>query len=283
MRVVTIFILSCVVVQGFFHVGPGPVPANSGHTHGDPHFKTFDDHRFSYHGECDLVLVQTHLATGAALRVHVRTKILRSYSYVQGAAIQVGKEVFEVKPRTYLLNGEVIRDLPENFAGYKMERLDSLDWCEKRNCSDTSMMKIDLDGEGSIQVASYKGFLYVQVAEQGEGFLNATGILGATGRGGQFARDGSRLFDDIQFAEEWQVLDTEPKLFKVSRYPQHPVGCISPPENTVRRMIEAEGDLYRKANKACSFAEDADRDFCIFDVLATGDLEMAEPYAAGAF
>ena len=296
MRVLTILVLSCIVLEGthghciierIWNVIKAIWElycAATGHTHGDPHFITFDDHRFSYHGECDLVLVNTELmATGVGLRVHMRTKILRSYSFVQAPAIQIGKEVFEIKLQKFFLNGKVIHDIPENFAGYKVERLTSLEWCEERNCTDTMMMRVDLDKDGSIQVAGYKGFLYVQVSARGEGFLNATGILGATGRDGQFGRDGRRFFDDTLFAEEWQVLDTEPRLFVDNRFPQHPMKCIPPPESTIRRIIDEGGDLYKIAVNACSFAEDADKDFCIFDVLATRDLDMAMPYRAGTF
>jgi len=256
---------------------------SDGHTHGDPHFNTFHGYRFSYHGECDLVLVYNqHFSRGSGLRVHIRTKIRQSYSFVQGAAVQIGNEVFEITTKKYFLNGEVVHDLPDNFAGYKMEYLNSLNWCAKRNCTDTVIVKLDLDEDGSIHVATYKGFLYVKV-RGGEAFQNATGILGSTGVDGQFARDGNQVFDDMLFAEGWQVLDKEPKLFVNNRYPQHPDSCIAPPENTMRRIIDASGSLYKIALTACSSAGKADKDFCIFEVIETGDVDMAMPYTVCAF
>jgi len=257
---------------------------SNGDAFGDPHFRTLLDHRFSYHGECDLVLVHNqHLAAGADLRVHIRTEIRRSYSFVAGAAIQIGKEVFEITPQQYFFNGKVIRDLPTNFAGYEMKSVNSLEWCAKRNCTDTDMMQLHLGEDGSIQVARFKGFLYVQVSADEEGFQNSTGILGSTGRYGQFSRDGNRLLNDTIFAEEWQVLDTEPKLFRENRYPQYPEPCISPPATDLRRIIDENADLYKVAVHACSFAVAEDEDYCIYDVLATGDVDMAVPFTADTF
>jgi len=38
---------------------PTPTAAPTGNGGGDPHFKTFNGKAFSYHGECDLVLMRS--------------------------------------------------------------------------------------------------------------------------------------------------------------------------------------------------------------------------------
>jgi hypothetical protein len=62
---------------------------------------------------------------------------------------------------------------------------------------------------------SYKDFVSVSV-EQGlsKHFVKSVGLMGDFGEGRRLARDCKRvLYDTNIFGREWQVLDTDPKLF----------------------------------------------------------------------
>ena len=111
-------------------------------------------------------------------------------------------------------------------------------------------------------------------------FADSSGLLGSFLTGEKMARDGVTVLDDpIAFGNEWQVLDSEPMLFESARSPQYPAECKLPlmTEQTQRRLGETLA--YEAAAKACSHWENK-QDQCIFDVMASGDLEVAE---AGAF
>ena len=68
----------------------------------DPHFKTFNGKAFSYHGECDLVLMRSKsFEDGKGLSIHVRTTRMdnyrgAAYSLISAAAVQMGNTVLEV-------------------------------------------------------------------------------------------------------------------------------------------------------------------------------------------
>ena len=77
------------------------------------------------------------------------------------------------------------------------------------------------------------------------------------------------------YAEDWQVTDQEPMLFHVARAPQYPAKCNMPPPTaaSARRLGQtiAEG----AAEKACSYKVGKAFENCVSDVMATGDLELA--------
>ena len=93
-------------------------------------------------------------------------------------------------------------------------------------------------------------------------------------------RDGKTVFEDPNdLATEWQFREDldGPMLFGASRHPQFPEKCILP--NTAkkesRRALRAESTISRQAaEKACAHRID-NKEGCIHDVIATGDLELA--------
>jgi hypothetical protein len=93
------------------------------------------------------------------------------------------------------------------------------------------------------------------------------------------ARDGTTVLEDpIAFGQEWQVLSAESKLFQEDRLPQHPQTCTFPsPEATkkLRRRLSEPSYMEEAAEVACAHWGE-DKDDCIYDVLVTGDLGMAE-------
>jgi hypothetical protein len=114
---------------------------------------------------------------------------------------------------------------------------------------------------------------------QSKHFGDSVGLMGDFGEGRMLARDGKTVLDDANaFGQEWQVLDTEPTLFQNLRLPQHPMECTLPPpiqatSQLRRRLLESSVDE-RAAEKACEHWGEG-KDDCVFDVLTTGDLEMA--------
>ena len=97
-------------------------------------------------------------------------------------------------------------------------------------------------------------------------------------KGARLARDGSTILEDPnQFGAEWQVRDTDPKLFLVNRHPQFPAKCTMPnaAERTSRRLGE-NNISSEAASEACGYIKDRyAHDMCVFDVIATNDLAVA--------
>jgi hypothetical protein len=254
--------------------GRCPACPNGG-CQGDPHFKTWRGKHFDYHGECDLVLIKSDkFESGLGLDVHIRTKIRHGFSYISSAALRIGKDLLEVESQgVYWLNGVLSADLPVEFSGFAFSHTQPTD---KQH-----VFEIYLGGRERIKVKTYKDFVSVLV-EQGASkhFGDSAGLMGDFRLGHMIARDGKTVIDDANaFGQEWQVLDTEPSLFQTVRLPQHPQQvCTLPPPMQAsqlrRRLSESSSISQLAAEKACEHWGEG-KDDCVFDVLTTGDLEMA--------
>jgi len=114
--------------------------------------------------------------------------------------------------------------------------------------------------------------IHVDVQGNLQMFQGSVGVMGTlpAPHHGRIARDGVTYIQDHNaYVEEWQVLDTEPKLFVEARYPQYPEKCIpAVVENRARRHLR-EDSIH--ANEACSHVTGPEWEFCILDVTATGD------------
>jgi hypothetical protein len=80
------------------------------------------------------------------------------------------------------------------------------------------------------------------------------------------------------FGQEWQVLATEPKLFHVDESTQFPEKCLMPTKVKAVSRRRLDGLVYAEAEEACSHVNGVERDNCVFDVLATADVDMAGTY-----
>jgi hypothetical protein len=114
-------------------------------------------------------------------------------------------------------------------------------------------------------------------------FLGSVGLMGSYPNGKLLARNGTTVIEDVNdFGQEWQVLDSEPMLFHSVEGAQHPAKCEMPTEANAsvdrRRRLGENTISDEDAARACSRVSAADRDSCIFDVLATNDLTMAGSY-----
>ena len=125
--------------------------------------------------------------------------------------------------------------------------------------------------------------LHVLISGNAKDFGDSVGLLGKYGTGELFARDGSIIENFEEFAHSWQVNpETDPQLFRELRAPQLPnEKCRMPTvEVPSRRNLRANTEEYNEATEACSHKQGRHFDLCVEDVMATGDLELAE---AGAY
>jgi hypothetical protein len=254
--------------------GGGSTQPGGGSAQGDPHFKTWRGQPFNFHGECDLVLLHNaEFESGLALDVHIRTKIRRDMSYISSAALRIGQDLLEVESQgVYWWNGELSAALPAEFSGFAFSHTQPTD---KQH-----VFEVHFGGRERIKLKTYKDFVSVLV-EQGQNkhFGDSAGLMGDFRTGHMIARDGKTVIDDANvFGQEWQVLETESSLFTNVRLPQHPNVCTMPTPvqaSRLRRRLAATSSVDElAAEKACEHWGEG-KDDCVFDVLTTGDLEMA--------
>ena len=243
---------------------------------GDPHLKTWRGHRYDYHGECDLVLVHSDtFGNGQGLDLHIRTEIRRDWSYISDAALRIGKDILEVDSKGhYYLNGVKDAEMPSTIGGFEMTH--------KISKSGRLSLDVNLQKKGHIRFREYKEFVSVNIVQGREDlFGDSIGLMGSFGTGQMLLRDNETVEEDpITFAQEWQVRQHEPKLFRHMRAPQYPQTCNLPSaKRESRRRLEEDGITVEMAEKACeNWGED--KEGCIYDVMATGELDLAQ---AGAF
>ena len=128
--------------------------------------------------------------------------------------------------------------------------------------------------------------MYVNVEGR---FADSYGLLGNEASGKALVgRDGADLTNDwVKYGESWQVQQTEQRLFQKPRHPQHPAKCIYEEQkktNLRRRLMDRpEFVTADAAASACAKFNGVKREFCIKDVMATGDMEVAEDMGAYAY
>jgi len=258
-----------------------PAPTNSG-SGGDPHIITWKNEHFEYHGQCDLVLVKDpDFADGKGMEIHVRTKLVRHWSYIKNAAIKIGDDILEIEGSAdaddaeahYWFNYEYQGELEGGVAGFPVTQ--ALPSVYKRRYI------IDLSSKlpgASIIVELYKEFVRVRFNGNEQAFGKTVGLLGDYKSGKTLARDGITVLDDFtEFGDEWQVLPSEPRLFHEVSHPQFPELCIKPedPRGERKRRLSESSISVEEAEAACASLKDplSIKD-CVYDILATQDLDM---------
>jgi hypothetical protein len=235
-------------------------------------------------------------ANGRGLDIHTRTTRIDnrntgSYSYISGVAIRIGSDILEwTDTGSIFANGNDVSDpSPEDpsegtatIAGFTLKKTMR---GKKRNIMVHDLI---LSESSSIQVRvnAKIGMLFVDVKGQ---FQDSVGLLGTQDDEGHgvLARDGQTSLSGLwnSFGEEWQVRDYEAKLFKLHRDPQYPAGChyhskVSKGVHLRRRLLESGSKNAAididGANIACMDASERMKGFCVDDVMATGDVELAE-------
>ena len=246
---------------------------------GDPHIKTWKGTRFDFHGECDLVLIKSAIfGGGRGLDLHIRTQMRRNWSFITSAILKIGDETLEVESEgVYYLNGASGAPMPSAIAGFPITH----------TLSKKGRLAIDvhLGNSGHIHFREYKEFVSVSIANGDKtNFGDSLGLMGSFETGHMVARDGKTIVEDPNaFGLEWQVRESEPMLFRAIRAPQFPQVCKLPSAKEIgrrRRLLEDETFISRdEAENACA-DWGADIELCVYDVMSTGDLGMAD---AGAF
>ena len=169
----------------------------------DPHFRSFNGGFFSFHGQCDMVLMKSlGFASGRGLDVHIRTTRIDnsqfSYSYISGIAVKLGDAVVEVMTDGGLIvNGEEA-ELSGERTGVAGILLTSTVKGANKNII---VHDLALSEDISIQIrANTKtGMLFIDVNGM---FSDSIGLLGSTE--GMFARDG-----ETDMAGFWNALGEE--------------------------------------------------------------------------
>lgn len=221
---------------------------------------------------------------GLGLDIYVRTKLVRHWSYIRTAVIRIGHDILEIegsngldkKELHYWLNYEYQAELTE-FGGFPVTiQVDGTKLYKNR-------FEIDLDSlfpGQRISISTFKEFVRVDfVNPTQEAFGNTVGMLGDFGTGKTLARDGATLLDDFtELGREWQVLPSDRKLFRELSHPQFPELCLEPEDprgDRIRRRLDEYRITEEQAEAACAGLEDElDRKDCVYDILATQDLDM---------
>jgi len=261
-------------------------------TKGDPHFIMWNGAHFDFHGGCDLVLVDVPgYNHGQGLKIHVRTKVETWYSYVERVAVQIGEDVLEVKggfsKRRFILNGSPMATrkltqengvLPFTVGGNPVHYLTQKDHVSWK-------VSIHLPDGQFVSLRTIKDWMRVDIENPlPEYFGSAKGLMGPFKRNAEedqmLGRDGASIMEDpILFGQEWQV-QGEPSLFMAHEgVPQFPQTCEMPvAERSMKRLL-GESDLtYDMAEQACEHLPKDEVDDCIYDVIASSDMDIAGAY-----
>lgn len=223
-------------------------------------------------------------ADGLGLNVQIRTKLVRYWSYIKTAVIRIGQDVLEVE-------GGMDFEHPHPVYRYNFEPQGEIDGMGG------FPLNITYIGEGSgriyrytidlsskypgqvIRIETLKEFVKVDFNKPSfEAFGNAVGILGDFKTGKTLSRDRKTVINDFtDLGIEWQIKPGDDKLFHESSHPQYPEPCILPedPRGQRRRRLGDTRISLEQAEAACSkLGDPLDVKDCIYDVLATQDLDM---------
>ncbi|CAJ1935356.1 unnamed protein product [Cylindrotheca closterium] len=189
-------------------------------------------------------------AQGLGLQVHIRTKIVGYWSYIQSIAIQIGDDILEIEGSADTEEGDDDGAHPHYWSNYEYQgHLENVaGFPVTQELSSTASYKrsytIDFSDKYStgqnITVETYKEFVRVRFNGDESIFGNTVGLLGDCKTGKTYARDGVTGMEDlVELGDEWQVLPYEPRLFHESSHPQFPDKCLKPEgERNARRLAE---------------------------------------------
>ncbi|KAL3935631.1 MAG: hypothetical protein SGBAC_008887 [Bacillariaceae sp.] len=263
-------------------------PTKDSKAQGDPHFVTWLGEHFEFHGQCDILyaFVKNFANRDIDLSVHVRTKMVRFWSYIEKAVIRIGDDILEVEASFDLENDKANSHYKINFEDQgPLTDLASYPVTINNN---NDLYTIDLSNAYAglkIEINTFREFVGVKVVgATEESFGSSVGITGNFTNGNTLARDGATVIDDFtQLGLEWQVVPSlDGVLFKEPSKPQYPELCFLP-ENPrgkpIRRRLAEASITEEQAQQACAgISNKSDRQDCIFDVMNTQDLDMVGSY-----
>jgi len=256
----------------------------TGYVKGDPHFMTWAGEAYDFHGVCDMVLLHAGtIGKGIGMEIHVRSNKMKMWSYVSSAAVRIGQDIFEViggSESKFLTNGaeEEVKStedgisLVSTISGFPIHKI--------RESRKGDKFAINLGNNEKVLISVWHLFVSVSFENpRSESFQDSVGLLGSFSGGLKLARDGTTIIKDLnEYGKEWQVRNSEPQLFHSIEGPQYPTKCVIPSSEEMRRRLGESELTMNEAKKACDNVNEAERDLCIFDVLATSD-----KFTAGAY
>jgi len=247
---------------------------------GDPHFTTWSNNKFDFHGVCDLVMLSNeNFENSFGMEIHIRTKKMHMWSYISVLAIRIGNSILEVigeNGGSYIMNGIVHQGKDDDlmmFSGYPII------YSKKNKKQQT--FKLNLGNLEAIVIKTWNSFVSVHFENpKSEHFEDSTGLMGSFPDGVLLARDNLTIIDDAnRFGQEWQVMETEKTLFHQVQGPQQSLKkCEIPSNLDMRRRLGEKTITEEKAKTACIGVEANSIDLCIFDVMATRNLSTAGAY-----
>jgi hypothetical protein len=245
----------------------------------DPHFTTWKGEKYSYHGACDLLLLHSdQFGNGLGMDIHIRTKHRRNFSFISHLALRIGNEVFEVAgKKQYYLNGIENVAMPNKIMDYKIKQ-------QVNHHTGYPSYTIHINECERIIITTWKDIVSISFeGESEDNYADSVGLMGNYYTGDKLGRNGMTIFtnDYNAFGQEWQVRSDEPHLFQTLEAAS--TMCTLPEEheveNVVKRRRLGESISEESAKKACEHVGAEDMDFCVFDVMSTGDVDMASTYA----
>jgi len=254
---------------------------------GDPHFKTWNGELYDFHGVCDLVLLKnSEFENGLGMYMHIRTKRMRMWSYVSNAAIQIGKDSFEVMgggEHKFWRNGVLGRKERLQNEGNEMIQISTLSGYPVYvdQVSDKSIQfVINLHREEKIEIGTWNSFVRINFDNTNSNhFEGSEGLMGSFPSGVKLARDKFTVMEGLDiFGQEWQVSQSEPKLFHNIEGPQYPTQCGIPSSSEMRRRLSKTSLSVETAKRACNDVHTDIIEMCVFDVLATSSVLTAGAY-----
>lgn len=254
-----------------------------------------------------MVLVRSDgFGNGSGLDLHVRATIDSYFSYFESAALRIGTTTIEFYRDHFYVNGiqKTLVDTPLPLSFGKMGEY----WVENDASSLSTLTQKTTylvrwqhhhhhhnpdngkNDASQIKIRFYKKFATIDLVGSPSDFGNATGLLGNYWTGSMVGRSGQVMHDFDDFGFEWQVSPAvDPQLFLQARAPQLPYErCRLPTTSRYastsrnrRRRLGETAALLSSAQSACRHHVNNDsshRDFelCVQDVVATGDVGLAE-------
>lgn len=244
---------------------------------GDPHIKAWNGEQYDFHGVCDLVMLQNPtFNSGVGMDIHIRTKKTKQWSYIASAVLRIGEETLEVmggnEGTQYWINGVAEADVL-SVSGFTVI-------LNQINTVKTEFI-VYLNDDQKIIMKTFKEMVGVEmVATKGIDFGSSLGLMGTFREGLKMARDKVSILseDNNKFGQEWQVQPSERMLFHNVEGPQAPEKCEIPKVTTLRRRLDESKISLEQAEIACSRVGREHFNICVFDVMATSDLEVTGVY-----
>jgi hypothetical protein len=161
----------------------------------DPHFHTWDNIWFDYHGACDLILIAN---ADAGIHLHIRTEPKGGYASISHAVLKLGNEILEITDdqtgTNVLFNTGALAVAPSTLGGY------ALDVTVTTNGYSTRFEVDMLQGQ-FIRITRYPHGLDISILANGATFSGSEGLCGSWNSGGLQNPDG----DPLESSQEWQV------------------------------------------------------------------------------